>query len=115
MSRDIQQQNQYKILLIGEACQDVYVFGEVNRISPEAPVPILKKIEKTYKSGMSGNVYNNLVSILQNSQIKTYQNNINLLKKIRFIDKKTNYQLMRYDIEKPFQKLSRPKGLQPRA
>ena len=32
-----QQQKQLKILIIGESCQDTYVFGEVNRISPEAP------------------------------------------------------------------------------
>ena len=42
MSRDIQQHQQYKILIIGEACSDVYVFGDVERLSPEAPVPVIK-------------------------------------------------------------------------
>ena len=27
----------YKILIIGECCEDVYVYGDVNRINPEAP------------------------------------------------------------------------------
>lgn len=31
----------YKVLVIGDIILDQYVFGEVNRISPEAPVPIL--------------------------------------------------------------------------
>jgi len=105
MLRAIQQQKQYKILLIGELCQDVYVFGEVNRISPEAPVPILKKTSKVSKHGMSGNVYNNLISLLSKSKIVTCQNSISDIKKIRFIDRKTNYQLMRYDIENSFESL----------
>ena len=41
-----QQQKQYKILLICEVCQDIYVFGNVDRLNPEAPVPVLKKIDK---------------------------------------------------------------------
>jgi len=99
MSVDTQQQEQLKVLLIGELCQDVYVFGEVNRISPEAPVPVLKKTDKRYKDGMSGNVYNNLASILPNASITLCQNNKTDIKKIRFIDKRSNYQIMRYDIE----------------
>jgi bifunctional ADP-heptose synthase (sugar kinase/adenylyltransferase) len=105
MSKDTPQQKQYKILLIGEVCQDVYVFGEVDRISPEAPVPIIKKSRKEFKEGMSGNVANNLLSILPGVSLTKCQNDMRSLKKIRFIDKKTNYQLMRYDIEKPLQKL----------
>jgi len=35
-----QQQKQYKILLIGDNCTDVYQYGTVDRISPEAPVPV---------------------------------------------------------------------------
>ena len=38
----IQQQKQYTILLIGETCEDSYIYGSVDRISPEAPIPVLK-------------------------------------------------------------------------
>ena len=34
---------QSKILVIGDAILDKYIFGSTNRISPEAPVPIIKK------------------------------------------------------------------------
>ena len=64
MSKAIQQQKSYKILLIGEICKDVYVFGTVNRLNPEAPVPILKKIRKDYKHGMSGNVFKNIQNMI---------------------------------------------------
>jgi D-beta-D-heptose 7-phosphate kinase/D-beta-D-heptose 1-phosphate adenosyltransferase len=49
-----------KILLVGDSCYDIYHYGEVKRISPEAPIPIfdLKYSEKKY--GMASNVYENL-------------------------------------------------------
>ena len=31
-----------KILVIGDAMLDKYIFGTIDRISPEAPVPVLK-------------------------------------------------------------------------
>ena len=100
MSKVIQQQKQYKILLIGECCQDVYVYGDVNRLNPEAPVPVLKKTNKIKKEGMAGNVFNNIKSLGKNiSDIVAFFNDPKLIKKIRFIDKKSNYQLLRYDIE----------------
>lgn len=100
MSKDIQQQNQLTILLIGEVCKDVYVFGDVERLSPEAPVPVLKKTIKEYRKGMAGNVYENLKSMTLNTAIDFYSNDINNIKKIRFIENKSKYQIMRYDIEK---------------
>ena len=48
MSKDTQQQKQYNILIIGESCEDIYVYGEVNRISPEAPVPVSEDEDTTY-------------------------------------------------------------------
>ena len=38
--------NSKKVLVIGDAMIDAYMFGEINRMSPEAPVPVLKEIEK---------------------------------------------------------------------
>ena len=101
MSKDIQQQKKFKILLIGEVCKDVYVFGTVDRLNPEAPVPILKKIRKESKYGMSGNVFKNIQEMIgSGTKINFYSNDHEDIKKIRFIDKKSNYQIMRYDIEK---------------
>jgi bifunctional ADP-heptose synthase (sugar kinase/adenylyltransferase) len=97
MYQDIQQQKQFKILLVGELCQDIYVFGEVDRISPEAPVPVLKEKSTLIKSGMSGNVLNNLKSILPDAEIILCQNPDGKIKKTRFIDSKSNYQILRLD------------------
>ena len=52
-----------KALLIGDIMLDRYVFGKVNRISPEAPVPIFLSKDKKQVLGGAGNVFNNLVSL----------------------------------------------------
>ena len=31
-----------KVLLIGDSCEDRYFYGDVKRLNPEAPVPILE-------------------------------------------------------------------------
>jgi bifunctional ADP-heptose synthase (sugar kinase/adenylyltransferase) len=40
-----------KILVIGDVMLDKYIFGESNRLSPEAPVPILRKTRETMVLG----------------------------------------------------------------
>ena len=49
-----------KILVIGELCIDEFIYGEVKRLSPEAPVPVFNPVEKTSNRGMAGNVVSNL-------------------------------------------------------
>lgn len=51
---------QYNILLIGDDCQDVYQYGYVDRISPEAPVPVFRLDYEDSRPGMAGNVFENL-------------------------------------------------------
>lgn len=48
------------ILVIGDAMLDEYVIGEVSRISPEAPVPVLDVLERRYNVGGAANVASNV-------------------------------------------------------
>lgn len=57
-----------KILVVGDAVLDEYLFGEVNRISPEAPVPVVLVKEDKITLGGAGNVIKNLSSIGVKSQ-----------------------------------------------
>lgn len=59
-SAHTQQQKQLKILLIGDDCTDVYQYGSVERISPEAPVPVFKYGRLESVGGMARNVKHNL-------------------------------------------------------
>ena len=45
-----------KVVVIGDLILDVYFMGEVTRLSPEAPVPIVRVKEKTATLGGAGNV-----------------------------------------------------------
>ena len=49
-----------KILIVGDVMLDTYLFGNVERISPEAPVPIVDIIIKQDKLGGAANVAANI-------------------------------------------------------
>ncbi len=52
-----------KIFVIGDIILDEYLWGTANRLSPEAPVPILEVKNKTYLPGGAANVANNIASL----------------------------------------------------
>lgn len=58
-----------RILCIGDIMLDKYVYGNVNRVSPEAPVAILHAQSEFEMLGGLGNVVNNLSSFLVNPVI----------------------------------------------
>ncbi|MDR3244330.1 MAG: D-glycero-beta-D-manno-heptose-7-phosphate kinase [Elusimicrobiota bacterium] len=57
------------VLVIGDIMIDKFVWGEVNRISPEAPVPVVEVKKETEMLGGAGNVANNLASYNAKSYI----------------------------------------------
>jgi D-beta-D-heptose 7-phosphate kinase/D-beta-D-heptose 1-phosphate adenosyltransferase len=63
MNFDISSFNQTHLLVIGDLMIDEYVWGEVDRISPEAPVQVVAVKSQDYTLGGSGNVINNLTTL----------------------------------------------------
>jgi rfaE bifunctional protein kinase chain/domain len=59
----VKQIEDVKILVVGDIMLDEYIVGDVNRISPEAPVPIVNVKETYCKLGGCGNVISNLSNI----------------------------------------------------
>ena len=51
------------VLVVGDAMLDRYVYGEVTRVSPEAPVPILTVTREVAMPGGAGNVVRNLIAL----------------------------------------------------
>jgi len=51
------------ILIIGDVMLDSYLWGDVNRISPEAPVPVISSLKKEYRLGGAANVALNIKSL----------------------------------------------------
>jgi D-beta-D-heptose 7-phosphate kinase/D-beta-D-heptose 1-phosphate adenosyltransferase len=71
----------------------VYQYGTIDRLSPEAPVPVFVPTYKEEREGMAGNVYANLVAL---------GCTVNLLcghasKKTRLIDQRSRQQIARID------------------
>src|SRR5690348_4020437 len=51
------------VLVIGDSMLDVYVFGAVDRISPEAPVPVVRQQDIRETAGGAANVAVNAVGL----------------------------------------------------
>ncbi len=85
-----------KILIIGELCTDVYVYGDVNRLSPEAPIPVINPIRYVKNAGMAGNVYQNILSLVKNSEVLHWSQSESITK-TRYVHEKSNQMLLRVD------------------
>lgn len=55
--------NSLTILIIGDVMMDSYVWGEIERVSPEAPVPVVKVTKKENRLGGAANVALNIQSL----------------------------------------------------
>ena len=90
-----QAQNQFRIFLVGDACEDVYHYGSCTRLSPEAPVPVFSESHMTSLHGMSSNVCANLRAL---GTSVVHIRNDTLIQKHRFIDLSYGQQVFRCDI-----------------
>lgn len=54
---------QIRVLVVGDVMLDRYILGEVDRISPEAPVPVLRHAQRYERAGGAANVAANLAGL----------------------------------------------------
>lgn len=54
---------QKRVLVLGDLMIDEYIMGKVKRISPEAPVPVLKFADRDFKAGGASNVAENMKAL----------------------------------------------------
>ena len=83
----------FKILLIGDDGIDVYQYGTVDRISPEAPVPVFKFSHEERRAGMAGNVCANLAAL--DCDVRYLHSETST--KTRLIDTRSKQQIVRID------------------
>ncbi len=55
--------NRISVLIVGDVMLDRYLWGDIRRISPEAPVPVVEIDRETHTAGGAANVANNLVAL----------------------------------------------------
>jgi D-beta-D-heptose 7-phosphate kinase/D-beta-D-heptose 1-phosphate adenosyltransferase len=53
----------HRVLCVGDVMLDRYVYGSVDRISPEAPIPVLRLQREAVTLGGGGNVVRNIVAL----------------------------------------------------
>lgn len=86
-----------KVLVTGDACWDHYHYGDVKRISPEAPIPVFNKVQTHIKDGMGANVNKNVLRLCDNKNAgHTFAVHFGEQKN-RYIDRKFKQQLFRVD------------------
>jgi D-beta-D-heptose 7-phosphate kinase/D-beta-D-heptose 1-phosphate adenosyltransferase len=83
-----------RVLVIGESCDDVFIYGEGLRLSPEAPVPVIKPLRETNSKGMAENVELNLNALGIETHLICNNEKVT---KIRYVDDSYNYILLRID------------------
>jgi|TARA_R100000664_G_C2750470_1_gene137798 D-beta-D-heptose 7-phosphate kinase/D-beta-D-heptose 1-phosphate adenosyltransferase len=83
-----------KILVIGDSCTDVFVYGDIHRVCPEAPVPVFNPTNQTENDGMAKNVVRNLEALGCDVE---FISNDNSIKKIRYVDNRSNQMVLRVD------------------
>ena len=85
-----------RILVIGDACQDIYTYCKIKQLAPDKPVPVLLPINEVRGFGMAGNVYENLRILNIDTDIicnKDWEK----ISKNRFVDLETNHMFVRID------------------
>jgi bifunctional ADP-heptose synthase (sugar kinase/adenylyltransferase) len=88
-----QVQKSFNILLIGDNCKDIYQYGTIDRLSPEAPVPVFVPTYMETRDGMAGNVANNLEAL--GCHVSYLHGETST--KTRIIDARSKQQIVRID------------------
>lgn len=84
-----------KILVFGEICYDIFIYGSSVRLSPEAPVPVFVPEREDRNFGMGGNVVENLKAICD-CDVQLFSQS-EIIKKTRYVDEKSNHMFLRVD------------------
>jgi bifunctional ADP-heptose synthase (sugar kinase/adenylyltransferase) len=83
-----------KVLVIGESCTDIFIYGASNRKSPEGKGPVFVPCNEVYGAGMAANVANNLGAM--SVDVDMFSDNGNIIK-TRYVDTDTNELYLRVD------------------
>lgn len=87
------------ILVIGDACRDVYIQGSSARKNPEAAAPLLNNLVTRVQDGMAANVANNLLAL--GAEVQSILPPEPWSEKERYIDARYGTQLLRVDYDRP--------------
>ncbi|MDW8056485.1 MAG: D-glycero-beta-D-manno-heptose-7-phosphate kinase, partial [Elusimicrobiota bacterium] len=92
-----------RIVVVGDIMLDRYIWGNVERISPEAPVPVVDVMKETQSLGGCGNVANNITSVGGKAYIVTLVGNDNYAEELKsiLVEKGVNIEGIFVDSQRP--------------
>lgn len=85
-----------RVLVIGDACRDVFVYCDSNRLCPDVPVPVLNVVDQTENPGMARNVQRNIRALGVRCDALTNANWHDITK-TRYVHRKSNHAFFRVD------------------
>jgi len=85
-----------EVLVIGDSCEDVFVYCSANRLCPDVPVPVLNEKYRTSNPGMAANVHRNILALGVECDLLTNQNWEDF-SKIRYVHDESNHMFFRAD------------------
>jgi len=83
-----------KVLVIGESCTDIFIYGTSERKSPEGKGPVFIPTYEKYGVGMAANTTNNLSAM--GIDVDMFSDNGNIIK-TRYVNEDTNELYLRVD------------------
>jgi D-beta-D-heptose 7-phosphate kinase/D-beta-D-heptose 1-phosphate adenosyltransferase len=94
-----------RIVVTGEACDDVFIYGDCKRLCPEGPVPVFTPQEQHRYNGMAANTRDNMSNICSDDDdlsgwFHPYQKRAT---KTRYVDRTSNQILLRVDENDEFE------------
>jgi len=95
-----------KILVLGETCKDIFIYGDSTRVCPESSAQVFVGLTQTYNFGMASNTFSNIKSILDRKYhkdhdevvLKTNHFTKEHITKTRYVLERTNTTLLRVDV-----------------
>ena len=84
------------ILVIGETCQDNFVYCDAKRLAPDLPVPVLEINRQVQNPGMAMNVQRNILQFEKNCDLLTNPD-WETMTKTRYVHESTNHTFLRID------------------
>lgn len=98
------------ILVIGDSILDHYIYGDVFRVSPEAPVPVILKSRDEYALGGAANVAQNITALCAKCSLISVIGNDNSAEIIRELSDRNNITTYFITDNRPTTKKSRILG-----
>lgn len=96
-----------RVLVLGDDCVDIYQWGQVRRLCPEAPVPVFEPLHQERRRGMASNLAENLQSLGLAVTVKTGPRQV----KTRLIDRASEQILLRIDQDRACDQIELPQDL----